>query len=225
MGSGEKNPGPVGRGLLGAIIVVCLIALLAGGIIIVANNGGAQIFSSQATPTGGSGASATQTSLIPTATPAGVPTTTTAPQPTNTPQPRATATTKSRRTNTLVPACLGLLTGSGAMDGSHVYLNSEVAAGVGGSSSGAQVQFSPAPGLLTPLNGAKLADKGAGGSGGYTGLTCAQLESASYAASSVAVSNGEIFFARVADGHLAKVLVTVTPGNPFPSFTWTTYNP
>jgi hypothetical protein len=148
---------------------------------------------------------------------------TTAPQPTNTPVPRATPTAKpkSHPTNTPI-SCPILLTGSGDMNADYYNLNVEDPAGIEIDPTTAQVQYPPASNDLTALNGALFVDEGAVGSGGYSGFTCAQLKSAHYSATSVPANNNEVFFVKVADGHLAKVLVTVTSGS-FPSFTWTTY--
>lgn len=109
------------------------------------------------------------------------------------------------------------------MNADNYNLNVEDAAGVGSDPTVAQVQFPPASSELTALNGAQFADEGTIGSEGYGRFTCVQLQSASYSASSVPASNNEVFFVKLADGHRAKVLVTLTSDNPFPSFTWTTY--
>lgn len=111
------------------------------------------------------------------------------------------------------------------MNVDNSYLNVDTATGIGHTLTGAQAHWDPASGTIVPVNGATLSNKGAIGSGGYNSLTCVQLKSASYTAPSVPVTNGEVFLVKTSGGHLAKVLITLTPGNPSPTLTWQTYQP
>ncbi len=150
-----------------------------------------------------------------------------APLPTSTPRPRPTATPtpRAKPTNTPVPSCQSIVTGSGAMNVDNTYLNVDSSTGIGHNQLVAQAYWNPAAGAISPVNGAALADLGTIGSGGYSGLTCAQLKSASYIARLVPVTNGEVFLVKTPGGHLARVLITLTPGNANPTLTWETYQP
>ncbi len=146
-------------------------------------------------------------------------------QPTSTPRARPTATPISRPTATPVPACQSILTGGGSMTVDNSYLNVESATGIGHTLTGAQAHWDPASGTIVPVNGAALADQGTIGSTGFSGLTCAQLKSASYTASSVPVADGVVFLVKTPDGRLAKVLIALAPGSLAPALRWETYQP
>lgn len=163
-----------------------------------------------ATP--GATASAASTSIL--ARPTNTPIVT---RPTSTPRPRATATP--------TPTCRSIVSGNGTMNVDNSYLNVDIAAGIGHTLTGTQAHWDPASGTLVSVNGAAFSDKGTIGSSGYSGLTCTQLKSTSYTAHSVPVTSGEVFLVKTPGGHLAKVLITLTPGNPSPTLTWQTYQP
>lgn len=111
------------------------------------------------------------------------------------------------------------------MNVDNSYLNVDSSTGIGITLTGAQAHWNQAAGAIAPVNGAVLSDQGVIGSGGYSGLTCAKLQSASYIARLIPVTSGEVFLVKTPSGHFAKVLITLTPGNPNPTLTWQTYKP
>jgi hypothetical protein len=132
-------------------------------------------------------------------------------------------------TNTPAPQCSSLLGGTGTMNVDKVYLDVEAGGGAtnpGNLPTGADVHWvtSPTPGVMQPVGGAQIADKGTIGAGGFTNLTCAQIKGASYGGGSVAVADGEVFLVKTAGGHYAKVLISVIPGTLGPALRWQTYS-
>jgi hypothetical protein len=77
----------------------------------------------------------------------------------------------------------------------------------------------PAP-ALDALNGTPLGDLS-----NYRAASCATLEGLSYPKSTEPATNGATFAARLADGDLAKVQVSLPGTEPYPTLQVVTYAP
>jgi hypothetical protein len=118
-----------------------------------------------------------------------------------------------------------LVSGSGTMDPNNIALNVEAGGGVGHDFANSQVQWNQGT-VLSPINGALLADLGPIGASGYNSVSCSQLKTAAYGGGSVNIAVGEVFLVKTAAGHLAKVLITsVLPADNAPTLQWKTYHP